>query len=84
MELINNFMNAVQANRLAQLILGIAVVLFIIVLFFGASIPKLRKNISIGFFVLGIAFLMVMGPLKTKIDEIGTFLPGSGAPTGGQ
>ena len=84
MDLITKLLDQLQANRLAQLILGIAVVLFIIVLFFGASVPKLRKNISIGFFVLGLLFLLVLAPMKAKIQEIGTFLPGAGETSGGQ
>jgi dipeptide/tripeptide permease len=84
MDLINKFLDELQANRLAMLLLGMAIVVFIIMLFAGASSPKIRKNLSIGFFVLGLAFLLVLSPMKTKIQEIGNFLPGAGETSGGQ
>lgn len=74
MDLINKFLTELQVNRLAQLLLAAAVVVFIIMLFAGASMPKLRKNLSIGFFVLGLAFLLVLKPMQTKIQEIGNFI----------
>ena len=83
MDLLNDLLDKLKLGQIAFWLAAAAVVLFVIMLFLAASMPKLRKNLSIGMFVLAVVFLLILSPMKTTLQEITNFLPG-GAATGGE